>query len=124
METAGSPLGRTLHAWRDRLAPTDVGLFSAGRRRARGLRREELAALAGLSVDYLVRIEQGRASNPSPQIVESPTRALQLDAAERDHLYRLSGLQPPATSAVSTHIPPGVRVWWPDSETLRSPSSR
>lgn len=109
MDAAGSPLGPTLHAWRDRLAPTDVGLSSAGRRRARGLRREELAALAGVSVDYLVRLEQGRASNPSAQVVESLARALQLSAAERDHLYQLSGLQPPAAGVVSTHIPPGVQ---------------
>lgn len=109
MDSSGSTLGGTLHAWRDRLAPGDVGLSDAGRRRAHGLRREELAALAGLSVDYLVRLEQGRASNPSAQVVESLARALQLNAAERDHLYQLSGLQPPAAGVVSTHIPPGVQ---------------
>lgn len=109
MDTAGSALGRTLHAWRDRLAPRDVGLSNAGRRRAQGLRREELAALAGLSVDYLVRLEQSRANTPSAQVVESLARALQLNIAERDHLYQLSGLRTPAIGTISTYIPPGVQ---------------
>ncbi|MFE6622233.1 helix-turn-helix domain-containing protein [Streptomyces sp. NPDC057740] len=60
-----------------------------------GLRREELAELAGLSVDYVVRLEQGRATSPSAQVVASLARALQLQPLERDHAYRLADLLPP-----------------------------
>ncbi|WP_413760559.1 helix-turn-helix domain-containing protein [Streptomyces sp. MMBL 11-3] len=102
-------LGTALHRWRDRLAPADVGLPATGRRRAAGLRREELAALAGLSVDYLVRLEQGRASRPSEQVAAALARALQLEASERDHLYRLAHLPVPGSGHISTHIPPSVQ---------------
>lgn len=98
-----------LRAWRDRLSPADAGLSSMGARRAPGLRREELAALAGISVDYIVRLEQGRASSPSAQVVSALARALHLDLAERDHLYRSAGLLPPQTGQVSTHVPAGVQ---------------
>ena len=74
-----------------------------------GLRREELAELAGLSVDYVVRLEQGRAKSPSAQVVASLTRALQLQPMERDHAYRLAGLLPPQEGTVSTHVPAGVQ---------------
>ena len=66
-----------------------------GRRRAAGLRREELAALAGISVDYLTRLEQGRATSPSAQVVEALARALRLSDAERELLFRLAGPAPP-----------------------------
>ena len=102
-------LGETLRIWRDRLSPVDVGLLAANGRRAVGLRREELAALAGLSVDYVVRLEQGRATSPSAQVVAALARALQLDLAERNHLYRLAGLAPPALGRLSDHVPPGVQ---------------
>jgi len=62
-----------------------------------------------VSVDYLVRLEQGRAHNPSPQVVESLARALQLNTFERDYLCTVSGLLPPPTGNVSTYIPPGVQ---------------
>ncbi len=78
-------------------------------RRATGLRREELAALAGLSVDYVVRLEQGRARHPSSQVTASLARALQLTDAERDHLFIVAGLLPPSRGEVSVHIPPGVQ---------------
>ena len=78
-------------------------------RRAAGLRREELADLAGLSVDYVVRLEQGRATCPSAQVVATLARALQLQPAERDHAYRLAGLLPPAAGTVSTYVPAGVQ---------------
>lgn len=107
--TPAHALGGALHAWRDRLSPSDVGLSPVGRRRAHGLRREELAALAAVSVDYLVRLEQGRSHSPSPQVVESLARALQLNKFERDYLYTVSGLLPPPTGSVSTHIPPSVQ---------------
>jgi transcriptional regulator with XRE-family HTH domain len=101
--------GPLLKAWRERLSPADVGLPAGGNRRARGLRREELAALAGLSVDYVVRLEQGRARNPSEQVVGSLSRALQLTDGERDHLHVLAHLLPPSPATVSRHIPPGVQ---------------
>lgn len=74
-----------------------------------GLRREELAELAGLSVDYVVCLEQGRAKSPSAQVVASLTRALQLQPMERDHAYRLAGLLPPQEGTISTHVPAGVQ---------------
>jgi transcriptional regulator with XRE-family HTH domain len=102
-------LGTLLHAWRDRLSPVDVGFPVDPSRRTAGLRREELALLAGLSVDYVVRLEQGRAKRPSSQVAASLARALQLTDAERDHLFVVAGLLPPSPRKVSTHIPPGVQ---------------
>jgi transcriptional regulator with XRE-family HTH domain len=102
-------LGATIRAWRDRLTPADVGLPAGHARRAAGLRREELAELAGVSVDYVVRLEQGRASTPSAQVVSALARALRLSGQERDHLYRLAGLQPPLDGVVNDHIPPGMQ---------------
>ncbi len=101
-------LGATLHAWRDRLSPGAAGLPTGRARRAKGLRREELAELAGISVDYVVRLEQGRTTSPSAQVVTALARALQLSDAERDHLHRLAGLAPPAGGEVSDHLPPGL----------------
>ncbi|WP_330460331.1 helix-turn-helix transcriptional regulator [Streptomyces sp. NBC_00820] len=106
---ATAELGAAIHRWRDRLSPGDAGLPPGGRRRAAGLRREELAHLAGISVDYVTRLEQGRATNPSSQVVEALTRALRLSAPERDHLYRLAGLAPPSPKTVPVFIPPSVQ---------------
>ena len=97
-----------LRAWRDRLQPAAVG-FPSGRRRTRGLRREEVAILAGLSVDYLVRLEQGRADRPSAQVVAALARVLQLSDLERDQLYIAAGLPAPLPSTVPTHIPGSVQ---------------
>jgi len=108
VDDAHGDLGSLLHSWRDRLSPVDVGYPSGSGRRAVGLRREELASLAGVSVDYLVRLEQGRATRPSSQVASSLARALQLTDAERDHLFVLAGLLPPSPEVVPTHIPPGV----------------
>ncbi|HLR83776.1 MAG TPA: helix-turn-helix transcriptional regulator, partial [Nocardioidaceae bacterium] len=69
-------LGDALRSWRDRLSPDAVGMPAYGQRRAAGLRREELASLAGLSVDYVTRLEQGRATNPSTQVLGALSRAL------------------------------------------------
>ncbi|MGC9382446.1 helix-turn-helix transcriptional regulator [Streptomyces sp. MH13] len=102
-------LGTTLRAWRDRLSPGAVGLPVDRARRSPGLRREELAELAGLSVDYLVRLEQGRAVSPSEQIVGSLARALRLSQDERDHLHRLAGFRPPQDQRVVYDIPPSMR---------------
>jgi len=109
MSTDQTSLGATIRAWRDRLTPADIGLPSGRGRRAAGLRREELAELAGVSVDYVVRLEQGRASTPSAQVVSALSRALRLTGQERDHLYRLAGLQPPSDSVITDHIPPGMQ---------------
>ncbi|MFD0484001.1 helix-turn-helix transcriptional regulator [Kineococcus sp. GCM10028916] len=84
-------LGAALRDWRDRLDPADAGLTRNGRRRAPGLRREELAVLAGISIDYVVRLEQGRASTPSAQVCGALARALQLADEESAHLLRLAG---------------------------------
>ena len=98
-----------LRAWRDRLRPEDVGLPAGLGRRAPGLRREELATLAGVSVEYVVRLDQGRARHPSPQVLGALARALRLDDAERDHLYRVGGAAVPNVGLVPEHIPPGVQ---------------
>lgn len=102
-------LADTLKSWRARVTPEQVGLPAGAGRRTPGLRREELAALAGISVDYIVRLEQGRASNPSPQLLGALARALRLDDRERDHLYRVAGVAPPADGLVPRHITPGVQ---------------
>jgi transcriptional regulator with XRE-family HTH domain len=109
MPTAHGDLADLLTSWRANVSPRDVGLPSGPRRRAPGLRREELAQLAGISVDYVIRLEQGRARHPSDQVAASLARALQLGDAERDHLYRVAGLLPPSTGDVPRHIPPGVQ---------------
>ncbi len=108
MTTHGTELGATLRAWRDRLSPAAVGLPSGRGRRATGLRREELADLTAISVDYVVRLEQGRSTTPSAQVVAALARALQLTNPERDHLYRLARLVPPTDGEISDHIPPGM----------------
>lgn len=100
--------GIALRGWRGRASPQDSGLEAGGGRRIPGLRREELARLAGLSVDYVVRLEQGRARHPSAQVVAALARALRLDPSERDHLFRCARLAPPATGIVSRQAPARV----------------
>ena len=102
-------LAGVLRAWRDRVTPQQVGLPPGAGRRAPGLRREELAGLAGVSVEYLVRLEQGSARNPSPPLLAALARALRLTDSERDHLYRVAGVVPPSPRVVSQHIGPGVQ---------------
>ncbi|MFG6402158.1 MULTISPECIES: helix-turn-helix transcriptional regulator [unclassified Microbacterium] len=97
-----------LRSWRERVGPAEVGLPAGAGRRTKGLRREELAALAGVSVDYVVRLEQGRATHPSSQMLGALSRALRLSEEERDHLYRVGGAAPPTRSVVPTHVSPGV----------------
>jgi len=98
-----------LRAWRDRLTPQEVGHPPGRGRRAPGLRREELAGLAGVSVEYLVRLEQGRARNPSPQLLAALARALRLTDGERDHFYLVAGLAPPSRGLVPQHVGRGVQ---------------
>ena len=101
--------GQAVRRWRDRVSPAAAGLPAGGHRRATGLRREELAMLAGISVDYVTRLEQGRAGNPSAQVVESLARALRLAGTERAHLFRLAGLSPPGPDTVPAYITPSVQ---------------
>jgi transcriptional regulator with XRE-family HTH domain len=83
-------LGDYLRARRAQVRPEDVGLVAGARRRVRGLRRAELATLAGISSDYYLRLEQGRDKNPSAQILDALARALQLDAKATEHLHQLA----------------------------------
>src|SRR4029450_11012960 len=83
-------LGDFLRARRNRLRPEDVGLEPGGRRKVPGLRREELALLAGLSTDYYQRMEQGRDVRPSDDILDALATALTLDDDERRHLFTLA----------------------------------
>ncbi len=106
---AGTEFGHTVRRWRDRVSPEAAGLPAGGRRRAPGLRREELALLAGISADYVTRLEQGRAGNPSEQVVEALGRALRVSAEERAHLFHLAGLVPPGRGTVPAFITPGVQ---------------
>jgi transcriptional regulator with XRE-family HTH domain len=84
-------LGDYLRARRERLCPQDCGLVAGARRRVAGLRREEVATLAGISSAYYLRLEQGRDIHPSGQVVDALARALQLDINGTDHLHRLAG---------------------------------
>ena len=94
-----------LRARREALQPEDVGLPRGPRRRTGGLRREEVAALAGMSADYYSRIEQQRGPMPSEQILAALARALQLSLSERDHLFGLGGHPTPRRDR-NDHISP------------------
>ncbi|WP_369359948.1 helix-turn-helix transcriptional regulator [Streptomyces sp. cg2] len=93
---------------RTRLDPSDVGLSAGPRRRTPGLRREEVAQLAGMSTDYYTRLEQRRGSHPSRQMLAALARALRLTDAERDHLFHLAGQEPPRPGGSSGHVRPGL----------------
>ncbi|MEV5958404.1 helix-turn-helix transcriptional regulator [Streptomyces sp. NPDC051987] len=93
---------------RTRLDPSDVGLPPGARRRTPGLRREEVASLAGMSADYYTRLEQSRGPRPSRQMLTALARGLRLTADERDHLFHLAGEEPPRREATSTHVGPGL----------------
>ena len=104
MATKGNALGDYLRARRGQVRPEDVGLIAGARRRVRGLRREELATLAGISSEYYLRLEQGRDQNPSAQILDAIARALQLDIKGTEYLHQLAS-------------PPGARREQLDPET-------
>ncbi|MEV4137309.1 helix-turn-helix transcriptional regulator [Dactylosporangium sp. NPDC049742] len=93
---------------REAIRPADVGLAEGPRRRTAGLRREEVALLAGMSTDYVVRLEQGRSAQPSAQMLSALARALRLTEDERDHLYHLAGQQPPRSPGGATHARAGL----------------
>jgi len=99
----GTPLGDFVRAKRDGIQPAELGLPERGRRRSPGLRRSDLAARAGISVEYLTRLEQGRDRNPSPSVVNALADALSLDRAERTHLRYLSKI---TGGACPSHPPP------------------
>ncbi|NDZ78645.1 helix-turn-helix transcriptional regulator, partial [Streptomyces sp. SID10853] len=86
---------------REAIRPAEAGIPEGPRRRTHGLRREEVAMLAGMSVDYVVRLEQGRSSQPSPQLLGALARALRLSDDERDHLFHLAGHRPPPADGVA-----------------------
>ncbi|MFY1615927.1 helix-turn-helix domain-containing protein [Micromonospora sp. WMMD736] len=92
----GHRLGSYLRARRELVSPSQVGLPAGGRRRVPGLRREEVALLAGISPDYYLRLERGRDRNPSPQVLEALARVLQLDDIERMYLLDLAAARPRA----------------------------
>jgi transcriptional regulator with XRE-family HTH domain len=92
---------------RARISPQSVGLPVAGRkRRVPGLRREEVAALAGLSVDYYIRLERGALTNASDSVLQAIARALQLDAAEQAHLLDLARAGRPSAASRPRRTPP------------------
>lgn len=93
---------------RARLRPPDVGLEPGPRRRTAGLRREEVAQLAGMSADYYIRLEQARSPQPSVHLLGALARALRLTEDERDHLYLLAGHRPPAGRQAGDHVRPGL----------------
>src|SRR5436305_13693879 len=95
---SAGPCGR--HPRRARLAPQDVGLPRGSRRRAPGLRRAEVAQLAGVSVDWYTWLEQGRPNTVSTQVLESLVQALHMQANEREHLFFLDHQQPPPARAM------------------------
>jgi transcriptional regulator with XRE-family HTH domain len=103
-------LGEFLQARRGRIRPEDLGIRAYGRRRVRGLRREELAAAAGVSVDYYVRLEQGRALNPSDDVLDAIAGVLELDETERVHLHRLGhpGRRRRRTFGITEVVRPGI----------------
>ncbi|WP_329036648.1 helix-turn-helix transcriptional regulator [Streptomyces sp. NBC_01725] len=90
-----------LRSRREAVRPADVGLPEGPRRRTAGLRREEVAMLAGMSVDYVVRLEQGRSSQPSAQLLGALARALRLSEDERAHLFHLAGHRAPPADGVA-----------------------
>jgi transcriptional regulator with XRE-family HTH domain len=114
-QQSGTELGRFLRARRARVTPEDVGLApGSGVRRTPGLRREELATLAGISIDYYTRLERGRETRPSPSVVDALARAMRLGEEEHEHLRSLATLAarsaPEPPTAPSRTVRPGVKL--------------
>ncbi|GAA4505932.1 helix-turn-helix transcriptional regulator [Actinoallomurus oryzae] len=105
---ARAELARFLRDRREGLRPEEVGLHAGPRRRTPGLRREEVADLARMSVDYYVRLEQARGPRPSPRILTSMADALRLSPPERTHLFRLAGVPPEPPAGPPRHVRPYV----------------
>jgi transcriptional regulator with XRE-family HTH domain len=109
---ASNILGEYLRARREQVDPRDVGLRVAGVRRTPGLRREEVATLAGISADYYLRLEQGRDRHPSAQVLESLARVFGLDPAATGYLLSLAAARPSPSRRARPRpetAPPGVR---------------
>lgn len=102
-------LGDFLQSRRARVSPESVGIVADARRRVKGLRREELSQLSGISVDYYTRLEQGRAVQPSEQVLDALARVLCLDEVERSHLHRLARRRRRARSTHSDRVRPQLR---------------
>ncbi|MER6418565.1 helix-turn-helix transcriptional regulator [Streptomyces sp. NPDC001137] len=115
----GTPLGDFIRAKRDSIQPESLGLPHHGRRRSPGLRRLDLAARAGISVEYLTRMEQGRDRNPSVAVVNALADALSLDPAERNHLRYLAKISGGECVAHTQPAPPRREVRPSVLETLR-----
>jgi transcriptional regulator with XRE-family HTH domain len=111
MSADTNPLGEYLRARRELVTPDDVGLPTVGVRRVAGLRREEVALLAGMSADYYLRLEQGRERNPSPQILESLARVLGLGETATAYLLGLVGAKPMRSrrKVRRERVPDGIR---------------
>lgn len=102
-------LGEFLRARREALRPEDVGLVARARRRTPGLRREDVAELCSMSVDYVARLERGDGPQPSPQMAAALARGLRLTLDERDHLFLLCGHRPAQRRLRDEHVSPGLR---------------
>lgn len=101
-------VGAFIRARREAMQPEDVGLRRGPRRRTAGLRREEVADLAGMSADYLSRLERGAGPQPSEHMINALSRGLRLTIDERDYLLLLSGHQPATRNGSGTHVSPGL----------------
>jgi transcriptional regulator with XRE-family HTH domain len=108
MDSTRAELARFLRARRERLKPLDVGLPDVGPRRTPGLRRQEVAQLAGISVEYYIRLEQARGAHPSRQVLGALARAMMLTADEREYMFRVAGEAPPPTAGPSKIVPDGI----------------
>ena len=120
-DSGGTELGRFLRARRSQITPADVGFTpGAGMRRTPGLRREEVAALAGVSIDYYTRLERGKETRPSPAVTDALARALKLDEDEHEHLRALAAraarYAPDPPAAPSRTVRPQLKLLL---ETLR-----
>ncbi|QFU86316.1 helix-turn-helix transcriptional regulator [Amycolatopsis sp. YIM 10] len=115
-----NPLGQFLRARRAQARPEDSGLAPGPRRRVSGLRREEVALLAGVSTDYYIRLEQGRERNPSPQVLDALAQALDLDEELAEHLHRVARPLPARRAAgdrVSENLLRSMAAW-PDTPAV------
>jgi transcriptional regulator with XRE-family HTH domain len=108
-EQRRAELGEFLKARRARLSPSDFGMPAGARRRTPGLRREEVALLAGVGVTWYTWLEQGRQINASMQVLDAVARTLRLDRAEREHLYRLAEATPLRTECALKAVPDAIR---------------
>jgi transcriptional regulator with XRE-family HTH domain len=107
--TTRDELSEFLKSRRGRISPTTVGLQPGRRRRTPGLRREEVADLAGVGLTWYTWLEQGRDIRVSPQVLGAISRALHLEPSERTHLFRLAGQAPPAPEPVEDSLSPRLR---------------